>query len=533
MRQIPDALVQQYRDEGWWTDDTLGQFLAQQIAHTGDASFRVHSQVRPYTGTIDDVDLIARRLATGLQRRGVQPGDVVAFQLPNWMEAAAVFWAAAYLGAVVVPIVHFYGSRELRHILSDSNARVFITTEQFGRMRYEPEVSADIPIVAVVGVNFEDLLAEHPLTGEISADSGAPALIAYTSGTTSAPKGVIHSHQTITCEARQLAERQPPDMGRQLTAAPVGHFIGMLGAFLLPLIQRSPIDLADVWDPGQVLALMTRDGLHVGGGAPYFVTSLLEHPDFTGEHLAHMRYAGLGGSSIPASVTRSLADMGVTVFRAYGSTEHPSVTASRYDAPEDKRLFTDGTALPGVEVRIADDGEILTRGPDLCLGYTDRTLTGKVFDEDGWYHTGDIGTVDTAGYLSITDRKSDIIIRGGENISAAEVEEALSTMPGVAEAIVVAVPDKRFGERAAAVLRMLPAATAPDLNTMREHCQDAGLARQKWPEHLMAVTDYPRTASGKVQKYQVRRMAAENICSTTPSEREAARPCPEQATLSD
>lgn len=523
MRQIPAVLAQQYRNEGWWTDDTLGQFLAQQIAHTGDASFRVHSRVRPYTGTIADVDLIARRLAAGLQRRGVRPGDVVAFQLPNWMEAAAVFWAAAYLGTVVVPIVHFYGSRELRHILTDSNARVFITAEEFGRMRYEPEVSPHVPIVAVVGATFDDLLAEHPLVGEITTDARAAALIAYTSGTTSAPKGVIHSHQTITCEARQLALRQPPDMGRQLTAAPVGHFIGMLGAFLLPLIQRSSIDLTDVWDPGKVLALMTSDGLHVGGGAPYFVTSLLEHPDFTADHLAQMRYAGLGGSSIPASVTRALADMGVTVFRAYGSTEHPSVTASRYDAPEDKRLFTDGTALPGVEVHIAEDGEILTRGPDLCLGYTDRAVTDKMFDEDGWYHTGDIGTVDADGYLSITDRKSDIIIRGGENISAAEVEEILSAMPGVAEAIVVAVPDTRFGERAAAVLRMLPTADAPDLDSIREHCQHAGLARQKWPEHLMTVTDYPRTASGKVQKYQVRRLAAESICGPTPSELESAR----------
>jgi acyl-CoA synthetase (AMP-forming)/AMP-acid ligase II len=511
MRQIPAALAQQYRDAGWWSDDSLGQFLAAQIAHVGDASFRVHSDVRPYTGTVGDVELTARRLAAGLQHRGVRRGDVVAFQLPNWMEAAAVFWAAAYLGAVVVPIVHFYGSRELRHILADSNARVFITAEQFGRMRYEPEVSAHIPIVAVVGADFEDLLAEHPLVGEISTAPGSPALIAYTSGTTSAPKGVIHSHQNITCEARQLAERQPPDMGRQLTAAPVGHFIGMLGAFLLPLIQRSSIDLADVWDPGRVLALMTSDGLHIGGGAPYFVTSLLEHPDFTDDHLGHMRYAGLGGSSIPASVTRTLANKGVTVFRAYGSTEHPSVTASRWDAPEDKRLFTDGEMLPGVEVRIADDGEILTRGPDLCLGYTDQALTDKVFDEHGWYHTGDIGVLDREGYMSITDRKSDIIIRGGENISAAEVEEVLATMPGVAEAIVVAVPDARFGERAAAVLRMLPPAPVPDIEAMREFCQHSGLARQKWPEYLLTVTDYPRTASGKVQKYQVRRLAAENL----------------------
>lgn len=514
MRPISAALAQRYVDEGWWTEDTLGQFVARQLTHVSDAGFRVHSGVRPYAGTIGDVDRTARRLAAGLQRRGVSAGDVVAFQLPNWMEAAAVFWASAYLSAVVVPIVHFYGRRELSYILSDSKARVFITAEKFGRMVYESDVSAHIPIVGIVGVNFDELLADEPMVGEVITGPRSAALIAYTSGTTSAPKGVIHSHQTITCEARQLAARQPPDMGRQLTAAPVGHFIGMLGAFLLPLMSGWPIDLVDVWDPGWVLALMKSDRLNVGGGAPYFVTSLLEHPDFTHEHLPHMRYAGLGGSSIPATVTRRLADMGVTVFRAYGSTEHPSITGSRYDAPEDKRLFTDGTALPGVEVQTADDGEILSRGPDLCLGYTDQSLTEKVFDDQGWYHTGDIGVMDADGYLTITDRKSDIIIRGGENISAAEVEEVLSTMPGVAEAVVVAVPDTRFGERTAAVLRMISGVPAPSIDTLREHCERSGLARQKWPEHLRVVSEYPRTASGKVQKYLVRGAAAADISGT-------------------
>lgn len=514
MRPIPAALIQRYTEEGWWTAETLGQFTARHVAKVADAGFRVHSGVRPYAGTIGEVDRTARRLANGLQQRGVRAGDVVAFQLPNWMEAAAVFWAAAYLGAVVVPIVHFYGRRELTHILADSNARAFVTAAKFGRMAYEPEVSAHIPIVAVVGTSFEDLLADEPMVGEVATEPGSAALIAYTSGTTSAPKGVIHSHQTITCEARQLAAGQPPDMGRQLTAAPVGHFIGMLGAFLLPLMHGWPIDLIDVWEAGRALGLMKSDGLNVGGGAPYFVTSLLEHPDFTQDHLAHMRYAGLGGASVPATVTRRLAGMGVTVFRAYGSTEHPSITGSRYDEPEDKRLFTDGTALPGVEVRIADDGEIVSRGPDLCLGYTDESLTDRAFDEQGWYHTGDIGAMDADGYLTITDRKSDIIIRGGENISAAEVEEVLSTMDGVAEAVVVAVPDARFGERAAAVLRLVSGAAAPTIDTLRAHCGSAGLARQKWPEYLQVVSDYPRTASGKIQKYLVRRAAAAEITET-------------------
>ncbi len=164
-----------------------------------------------------------------------------------------------------------------------------------------------------------------------------------------------------------------------------------------------------------------------------------------------------------------MAGLGITVFRSYGSTEHPSITWSRHTAPEAKRLYTDGDALPGVEIRLAEDGEILSRGPDLCLGYTDDELTARAFDDEGWYRTGDVGVLDDDGYLTITDRKSDMIIRGGENISALEVEDALLGLPGVAEVAVVAAPDERLGEQAAAVLR-LPARTGDaDAGQLRAH----------------------------------------------------------------
>jgi acyl-CoA synthetase (AMP-forming)/AMP-acid ligase II len=333
-------------------------------------------------------------------------------------------------------------------------------------------------------------------------------LIAFTSGTTRDPKGVVHSHRTLGHETRQLAASYPPDRGRQLTAAPVGHFIGMVNAFLIPVLDGTPVHLTDVWDPAGALRLMRDHGLHIGGGAPYYVTSLLDHPDFTAEHLRYLRYAGLGGSSVPAAVTTRLAGLGIRVFRAYGSTEHPSITSSRHDAPEPKRLFTDGTALPGVEVRLAEDGEILSRGPDLCLGYTDPALTARAFDEEGWYRTGDLGELDEDGYLTITGRKADLIIRGGENISALEVEEVLLTMPPIAEAAVVSAPDDRLGEHVAAVLKLRPGHPMPTLTQVREHFDANGVARQKWPEELHEVDDYPRTASGKIQKHAVREWIA-------------------------
>ena len=163
----------------------------------------------------------------------------------------------------------------------------------------------------------------------------------------------------------------------------------------------------------------------MGGGATYFLTSLLDHPDFTAEHLALMPFAGLGGSPVPAAVTRRATDLGIKVFRSYGSTEHPSITGCCIDDPEVKRLTTDGRALPGVEIRLDEDGQILSRGPDCFVGYTDPALTERCSTSDGWYRTGDVGVIDDDGYLTITDRISDIIIRGGENISAAEIEELL------------------------------------------------------------------------------------------------------------
>lgn len=509
VRDIPVELTKRYVEEGWWRPETLGQILADGLAASPDAGFCVHSEMRPFQGTFGEVEHTARRLAEGLRIRGVGPGDVVALQLPNWMEAAAAFWASAFLGAVTVPIVHFYGRKELGHILATSRPKVFITTEQFGRMSFQPDLCVDIPHVGLVGQDsFEDLLADEPMTGTLTTDPAAPALIAFTSGTTRDPKGVVHSHQTLGFETRQLLANYPPDRGRQLTATPVGHFIGMVGAFLIPVLEGAPIDLCDVWDPGKVLELIERDELSIGGGPPYFVTSLMDHPKFSERHLARFTTVGLGGSTVPAAVTRRLADLGLFVFRSYGSTEHPSITGSGAGAPEAKRLYTDGNVRPGVEIRLGPDGEIFSRGPDLCLGYTDDALTAKHFDADGWYRTGDIGVLDEDGYLTITDRTTDLIIRGGENISALEVEEVLLGLPDVIEAIVVAAPDARLGERVAAVLRVRDSGTMPTLAQVRSHFESNGVARQKWPEELHQAEDFPRTASGKVQKFVIRQQIA-------------------------
>ncbi len=539
----PDAeRAAAYLRSGWWDDESLGQLLGAGLRDAAHQPFIVRSNRRPFRGRLGDVDSMARRLAGGLAARGIGRGSIIAFQLPNWLEAAATFYATCYLGATIVPIVHFYGTKELGYILRKTKVEGLITTDAFGAQRFlenldalrvEPGGLPDLDWVAVVGErSFDRLLDVSAVDGPVATDPSAPALIAYTSGTTSDPKGVVHAHRTIGAEIRQLGAIQP-GLGEavvasppgasgasgviaidMLTGAPVGHGIGMLAALLLPVWRRRAIHLIDVWDPGRVLAAMREDGLSAGQGATVFLTSLLDHPDFDlAVHGPLMRSIGLGGAAVPIAVCERARELGIECIRSYGCTEHPSITGSVFEDPWEQRCTTDGLPLPGVEIRLVDErgrdvrvgepGEIWSRGPDCFWGYTDRARTAEAF-VDGWYRTGDVGVLDGHGRLAITDRLKDIIIRGGENVSAQEVEELLMRMPAVAECAVVAAPDARLGEHAAAFFRMLDNAAVPTIAEVQSHLSAAGLAKQKWPEELHSVGDFPRTPSGKIQKFVLR-----------------------------
>ena len=540
-REIEPERAQRYVREGFWDDQTLGSLLADGLREAAAEPFTVRSERRPYRGTLADVDALARQVAAGMRARGVQPGDAIAFQLPNWLEAAATFYAIAYLGAVVVPIVHFYGPKEVSYILARTRVKALVTADRFGAQDFLANLEsmrADLPDlewVAVVGddpgpgnIAFADLLKDGSLAELVAVDPAAPALVAYTSGTTSDPKGVVHAHRTIGAEIRQLGAIQPfavldadlPLTPPSITGAPVGHGIGMIAALLMPVAGRRPIHLIDVWEPGRVLAAMLEEGCSAGQGSTFFLTSLLDHPDFDPErHVQYMPVIGLGGSAVPAAVGERAERLGIITTRSFGSTEHPSITGCSAVSPRDKRLNTDGEPLAGVEMRLVDDdgndvpqgepGEIWSRGPDCFVGYTDPALTAAAFAPGGWYMTGDVGVLDADGYLAITDRKKDIIIRGGENVSAAEVEEILVRMPGVAEVAVVAAPDARLGEIGCAHFRMLRDAPVPDLAALREALGAAGLARQKWPELIREVQEFPRTPSGKIQKFVLRQRLRE------------------------
>ena len=548
----PVELRRRWQAEGLWTDDTFPVVAARGLAGNRNARARVLSTVRPYEGTVGDLADQGARLAGLLSARGIGAGEVVAFQLPNWPEAVSTFYGLLQLGVVVVPIVHIYGHQEIGHILRQSGARVLITADRFGSHDYlsELELAAPLPDLELVVVvdaygPFPAPEAEHLTWGEVLAtgeplgqvadvDPDAPALICYTSGTTSAAKGVVHTHRTFLAELHQgaaLRGRDPLPAGAVsplggISGAPVGHVGGMLSLFG-PMIGGSDLHLIDRWDPGLVLRTMRADGVTSGSGATFFLTSLLDHPDFDpAVHAPLMARIGMGGAPIPAEVARRAEALGISITRSYGSTEQPSITSTTHSDPSEIRLFTDGAPLPGVDIRLVDDdgravpqgtpGEILSRGPERFVGYVDPALTAASIDRDGWFATGDIGVLDEHGNLSITDRKKDIIIRGGENISAAEVEDLILTIPGVLEVAVVAAPDPRYGEHACAFVQLEASAAPFDLAELGRRLDRTGLARQKWPEELRFLDDFPRTASGKVQKHVLRDRLRAEAASSTP-----------------
>lgn len=534
MREVPAALRERYLAEGAWTDDTLGALVDGALRAAPAATVDVWSRTRPWHGTYAGLRDEALRLVRVLTDAGLRPGDVVAFHLPNWSEAVVAFYGLAMGGFVLVPIVHIYGPKEVRFILEQSGARAYISADRFGHVDYVDIVDgAAAPdllalalhvVVETAGVErdgaarvrrvrWQDVGSAPPAQGVAGVDPDDVCVLAYTSGTTADPKGVMHTHRTLLAEVRHIASWITPGHPN-LMGSPVTHATGMLGAVLGPMQLGEDIHLIDRWDPGHALEVMLEAGIGAGTGASVFLASLLDQPGFTPEHARLIPRVGLGGAPVPVALGERASRLGIAIIRSYGSTEHPSVTGCSFDDPEAKRIGTDGRPLPGVELRLVDAdgapvptggaGEIWSRGPELCVGYTDPALDDGAFDADGWYHSGDMGVIDADGYLTITDRLKDVIIRGGENISAAEIEELIGAMPAIAEVAVVGAPDERLGEHVCAVVRLVAGVETFGLHDITDHLGRIGVARQKWPEELRVVEDLPRTASGKVRKVDLR-----------------------------
>lgn len=512
--------------EGWYGTDTLAHALRAGAAAHPEATLSFMGDERESSATLPEVLQRAENVASALHARGIDAGDVIAVQVPNWVEGAVAYAAAMLLGAVVVPIVHIYGPAEVGFILRQARASALVVPDRWRNIDFlkrlddTPEVHA-LETIVVIGDDVPPPWTPWALLEagsavalprlEQSADD--PAFLVYTSGTTGTPKGVLHSHNTLLAELRVAQDIGTNTPGRvTLGSFPAGHIAGVL-SLLRCFVSGSTSVLLDAWDPTLAARMVERYRPESTAGTPYFLTSLIEAADAGGFDISSLRSFLVGAANVPPSVVALAQEHGIAAYRSYGSTEHPTVTTGVPMESSGERANTDGALAPGNELRIVDDdgrdlpegspGEILTRGPELFLGYSDPAFNADAFVDGTWFRAGDIGIFER-GRLTIVDRKKDIIIRGGENISSKEVEDLLVLHPAIADAAAVAAPHPRHGETVCAFVVLRAGATV-ELKDIQEHFERAGLARQKTPERLVIVDELPRGQGGKVQKVELRK----------------------------
>jgi cyclohexanecarboxylate-CoA ligase len=526
----PNAAL--YRRAGHWPQQPLGALFARTAQRFPDHDAIIDGARRL---TCRDLDRLSARAACGLRARGFGPGDAIAYQLPNWWEAAVMFLAATRLGATVNPLLPAFRESELRFTLQQSGAAALVIPgvlrgcdhrALIGGLRRDLPALRDV-FVARDGVpaGMRDVAslidgASPPMfdTTPLTVDPDSIALLMYTSGTTAQPKGVLHTHNSLAAEVLSLERvHQLSPADRTLMPSPLTHISGLLHGILAPALLGTSAVLMERWDAPRALDLIAGEGVTYMVGAPTFLQDLLtasaQQP--SPPACSSLRLFSCGGAGVsPALIQRARERFpNCAAKRVYGSTEFPTLTTTDAGDALTHGIDTEGRPIWPAEVRIAaatgqalpadSEGEVQGRGPECFAGYLDATLNGDAFTTDGWFRTGDLGVIDAAGYLRITGRLKEIIIRKGEKISVKEVEDAIAAHPAVAEVAVVARPDANTGECACAVVRLRPGMHV-DLATLTAFLGTQGLAKQKWPEQLEVVNDFPRTDSGKIRREQLK-----------------------------
>jgi fatty-acyl-CoA synthase len=465
----------------------------------------------------------AEQAASALTRR-FAPGERLAAWAPNLPEWVILEYVAALAGLVLVTVNPALRPSELAYVLNQSGASgIFLVPEYRSPMaKFLDEVRPDVPLLreVVLFTEWDDFLRTAPAPGDITlpdVQSDDIAQIQYTSGTTGFPKGAELHHRGLTNNARLYAQRiglQPGEV--YVNPMPMFHTsgcaMGVLGT-VQSLAVHVPV-LA--FDPALMLELLETERSAVFGAVPTMMIAMLEHPDLDRRDLSSVRIAVSGGSPVPAGLVRTVEErLGVRVSIVFGTTEcSPLLTQVRPDAPADQRAETLGTPPPQAEIKVADVatgesvapgevGELCARGYLVMRGYHDApVVTAQVIDANGWYHTGDLASMDQDGYVRIEGRVKDMIIRGGENIYPREIEDVLFAHANVAEAAVVGVPDDRWGEVVVAYVRVAPGCARPTTEELRAYCREH-LAPYKTPLHWVFVEDFPLTPSGKIQKFRL------------------------------
>jgi cyclohexanecarboxylate-CoA ligase len=481
---------------------------------------------------ITAADLAARVavVAGGLERLGIGGGDVVSWQVPNWVEGAVLSLAIERLGVVSNPILPIYREREVSFIARQARSRALVVPgllrgfDHRELARQVQRAATDLEHVLVARAEplpgqraFAQLEAASPATSPPSPPGPHDvSAIFYTSGTTSDPKGVMHTPSTLgSFLAIQHAAIGPEGSPVGILWFPLTHLGGVCAFGMGPVVHGTRAVYLEPFDPERALELIEREGVTSAGGPTPILQALLAARGFSPERVRSVRVAGLGATDVPPELMRDLAArLDAFVYRSYGMTECPMATAGRRGDPEEKLFTTDGRPSPGVALRVVDErgrpvppgveGEIELFGPQLCVGYVDGRLSAEAFTADGFLRSGDLAVADEAGFVRITGRRKDIILRKGENLSAKAIEDELHAHPAIAEAAVIGVPDRASGERVCACIVLRPGAAAPTLAVVREFMRARGVMAQKIPEQLEVLDALPRNATGKVRKVDLR-----------------------------
>jgi acyl-CoA synthetase (AMP-forming)/AMP-acid ligase II len=512
-----------YRASGAWRGRTLADDARDWAQRAPDATiFLGEDAACTYATILAD----AMALGQGLRQIGVGAGETVSFMIPNWREAAVINLAACAMGFVINPIVPIYRDAETRFILRNCRSRAIFLPGMYRNFDYGAmleRLRPDLPdlrhVIAVRGaaeqaISYDELRAlgrgASGPTPDVSAE--AVKMVMYTSGTTGAPKAVLHSHNTLARAVQAGAALWQLEAGDAvLMPSPVTHVSGFCNGLESPFLVGTRTVLMESWNADEAVDLIDRHRISMTIGATPFLQELVQAALRRGSRLESLRIFACGGAPVPPALIRRANDVfaNACAFRVYGSSEAPLVSLGKPDSPPALASETDGR-ITDYEVLFLDqdgnetvEGEIAVRGPALFLGYGNAAQTRDSFTPEGFFLTGDIGRIGTEGGLVITGRKKDLIIRGGENISSKEIEDVLHQHPDIIEAAVVAAPHPRLGEGVFAFLITREGRT-PDLADIAGFLTEAGLAKQKSPEGLRVVADLPRTASGKVRKDQLR-----------------------------
>ncbi len=520
---------------GLWPDQRLQDHLTSAAAATPDKAAIVDRQGRyTYRGLAELVDAVARALL----EMGVRPADVVALQLPNWNEFVVLMLAIERIGAVVNPIAPIFRQNELRGMFRLGRPVVVAIPAEFRGFDYRamlaelwPETPSLRHVIVLGGepgagmTAWDDVLAlgrssavSRQALDLLTPDPNAVAELIFTSGTTGEPKGVLHTHNTLLAASQLMIGPQglaETDVFHM--ASTFAHQTGYLFGARMCIHAGGTGVFQEVWDPVEFVRLIERERVTMSNGATPFLADTLRAPNLDQHDISSLRIFGCFGAPIPQPlVEEALRRLPCRVMPGWGMTEIALVTMTRPGDPVEKVVGSDGIALPGTAVRIVDeegqpppdgsDGRLFWRGHTAFVGYIQgRVFTQQFFDAQGWFDTGDRAVMHDDGFIRISGRTKDIIIRGGENVPVKEIEDVLMRHPKVRNAAVVAAPDPRLGEVGCACIIPEPGETLT-FDDLRAFLAEQQVTRQYWPERLALMDAFPTTPSGKIQKFRLREL---------------------------